>query len=412
MNRTFKQLVDECNKRNIKIPEKNTKQTLIKLLGNKSLQEMSYVPWGLRARLRIDNPMLCFPYKRLNKFERYNLWESKDWALEEKFDGVRVIITYNPHEGFMFFSRNVSVNTFLPTDYTNNILLYNDNTGKFTTPDFWAYRLGEHSFVLDSEMMITDNINTEEFTYRGGKTGTGLNACTSILTLDSKSAHEIQRTQAHVYFNVFDCLEYDDCLIWTKSFKERIGYLNGVCKNLKYLQFKQSKVVYINKREFYNTVIKNGGEGVIFKRLDSPYYPTSTRRRDGFVKLKRSVKEAYGKDIDVFVSGYVEATKGKAWDGLIGGLKLSIILGGGYHWIATVTTMPLEIRKRISEIKDGKPVLKKQYYNKVITIDGQDLSPKSLRFMHAVADWDVGFREDKNWYDCTMELDFLKSQVL
>ena len=80
---------------------------------------------------------------------------------------------------------------------------------------------------------------------------------------------------------------------------------------------------------------------------------------------------------------------------------------------ASVSSMPLKLREEMTKIgDDGKPCLKDEYYNRVLVINGQDLSPKSMRFMHATANWERGFRDDKSWMDCEMDEKFLKSQVL
>ena len=62
--------------------------------------------------------------------------------------------------------------------------------------------------------------------------------------------------------------------------------------------------------------------------------------------------------------------------------------------------------------ESGNPILKGKYYNKVLVINGQDMSPKAKRFMHAVADWNRGFRTEKSYLDCEMDEEFLESQIL
>jgi ATP-dependent DNA ligase len=65
----------------------------------------------------------------------------------------------------------------------------------------------------------------------------------------------------------------------------------------------------------------------------------------------------------------------------------------GSH-IAAVSQVTLEERKAMTA-PDGS--LKPEYYNRVVTFRGQQLSDKSYRFRHAVF---VGWREDKTPEQC------------
>ena len=121
-------------------------------------------------------------------------------------------------------------------------------------------------------------------------------------------------------------------------------------------------------------------------------------------------------DIDAFVIGY---TNGGEWNkaGLIAGIMLGVYLLGdnneqlGVHWLATVSGIPLQTRMALSEVRDGKPTLKTEFYGQVLTIDGQDISARNQRVYHAKADWVAGFRRDKTAYECTMRRSFIESQM-
>ena len=103
---------------------------------------------------------------------------------------------------------------------------------------------------------------------------------------------------------------------------------------------------------------------------------------------------------------------------LIGGLEMSTMLvdeDGNEREavIAVVSAMTMEMREAMTMYDvDDKPVLNPNFLRKVLVVNGQDVSPKSKRFMHAVGDWDRGFREDKSWTECRMEEKFLNSQIL
>jgi len=81
--------------------------------------------------------------------------------------------------------------------------------------------------------------------------------------------------------------------------------------------------------------------------------------------------------------------------------------------IAVVSAMELALRANMTILDaEGKPALNPYFLKKVLVVNGQDVSPKSKRFMHATADWDRGFRDDKHWTECQMEEKFLNSQIL
>ncbi len=129
------------------------------------------------------------------------------------------------------------------------------------------------------------------------------------------------------------------------------------------------------------------------------------------------MKEAGGADIDAYITGFVPSSPKNAWAHLIGGLEMSVMLvdknGNEQETvIAVVSAMKYTLREEMTVYVDGKPALKPEFLRKVLVVNGQDVSPKSKTFMHAVGDWDRGFREDKSWTDCRMEEEFLNSQIL
>jgi hypothetical protein len=74
----------------------------------------------------------------------------------------------------------------------------------------------------------------------------------------------------------------------------------------------------------------------------------------------------------------------------------------------------MELRKEMSE-KDvnGNPALKPEWYGKVLTVDGQSISSRNLRFSHCiVSDWKGTWRPDKTKHDCILEKAILLNQVM
>ena len=126
---------------------------------------------------------------------------------------------------------------------------------------------------------------------------------------------------------------------------------------------------------------------------------------------------ALGDEIDAYVIGY---TNGDEWDkqGCIAGLKLAVKLRKGgkgsqlkEHWIATVSGIPDDIRYALSEQTISGPSLREEFYGKVLSIDGQDISARNKRIAHARANWQIGFREDKSPSMCIMDEEFIDGQL-
>jgi ATP-dependent DNA ligase len=375
--------------------------------------------WGMQQRLRIESPMLCFSYRKLKEEEQIACMTEDCWLAEKKLDGVRMIITYHPNVGFGFFSRNISVTDFLPVDYTDKILLsYN---GKIHSANHFVDKF-VLPFIVDGEMLCDEpNIDTTIYLgKRGTVTETKLNAVSTILSIELEISQRIQREQAPLRPVIFDVLQLTKSDLSKDPLSRRLACRHNLVGLLLKAGFSIEEVegTISGKEKFYSDALAAGEEGIVLKHLDSPYIATSSRSREGFIKRKRSVGESLGKDIDAFITGFVPSNPDKAWGHLIGALEMSVILqypGGSEqdHTIAAVAGIPMKQREEMTITNsEGKPCLNPDYLNKVLVINGQDLSPKAKRFMHATADWDRGFRDDKSPLDCTMDAKWLETQIL
>ena len=297
----------------------------------------------------------------------------------------RSILIYDAerHE-FDFFSRHNSVSDFLPISYKDTILVHGN------------YR-GDTSFVLDCEVISTNaNVTTK-------KTCTSqLNSTSAILALDPVQSREIQKNNP-LLFVIFDCL-YNGVDIRSLPWKDRHVHAEKLAKALSDAGFmcKINPYVLENKKEFYESIIKQGGEGIVLKRTCAPYSST-TSRTDDMVKLKRTVACDLASDIDAWVSGFTEATKGKANENYIGGLIFSckVKLKNGetvIREIGRVAGIPQDLRVEMTDYDaNGNPKLKQSYYGRVATISGQDISGVNKRLTHCVL---KAWRYDKDPSGC------------
>ena len=339
------------------------------------------IPWSMKFMLSIECPQLCKRIKDLKPDQQELVWNSHDWIAEEKIDGVRMIIVWDATEKkFHFYSRNNSVTDYLPQDYADTIFVIAKN---FDYPN---------NFVLDSEI-ISSNPCLETNTH----CLTQLQSTAALLNLNSEDSQTIQKKYP-LKFVVFDCL-YDSSSLIDEIWEVRHYHAAKLCSKLLESGFccELNKVVentadnQYAKREFFDAVISRYGEGIVLKNRNAKYHATSSRTID-CVKVKRSTADALTKDIDAFVTDYVVGKDDTRNTNMVVGFVFSILLK---KQDGSVVTHPIAVCSNISDIikddatvisEDGQVKLNPDYYGRVATVQGQNISARSLRLTHAVID--------------------------
>jgi ATP-dependent DNA ligase len=350
------------------------------------------IPWSLAFMLSIESPQLCRRIKDLKESQRKLVWESSDWIAEPKIDGCRCLILWDSKEKkFHFYSRNNSVEDYLPQDYSDTIYITSKN---------FNY---EYNFVLDCEVISTDS-NAET----NIKCLTQLQSTAALLSLNPKDSIEIQK-KTPLKFVIFDCLFDKERLIdsaWTErhSHAEKLSSLlfdsrfscelNKVIENT--VENKYAK------REFYEQYVAMNGEGVVLKNKNAVYHATSSRTID-CVKVKRSTTDTITNDIDAFITDYVVGKDDTRNENKVVGFIFSVSMekeDGSIitHPIATCSNVSDFIKEDATVAgEDGLVKLNQNYYGRVATIKGQNISARNLRLMHAVIDC---WRPEKNAEHC------------
>lgn len=347
----------------------------------KKYGSMDNIPWSMKFMLSIECPQLCKRIKDLKPDQQELVWNSNDWIAEEKIDGVRMIIIWDATEKkFHFYSRNNSVTDYLPQDYSDTIFVTAKN---FDYPD---------NFVLDSEI-ISSNPCLETNTH----CLTQLQSTAALLNLNSEDSKTIQKKYP-LKFVVFDCL-YDSSSLIDEIWEVRHYHATELCSKLLESGFccELNKVVentadnQYAKREFFDAVISRCGEGLVLKNRNAKYHATSSRTID-CVKVKRSTADALTKDIDAFVTDYVVGKDDTRNSNTVVGFVFSILLK---KQDGSVVTHPIAVCSNVSDIikddatvisEDGQVKLNPDYYGRVATVQGQNISARSLRLTHAVID--------------------------
>lgn len=381
-------------------------------------------------------PMLAAQMKAIKEEDQPALWvDNNNWMATEKIDGNRMRYCYNENYGVEYFSRNLSEGNdgdYLPLRYSNKLTIPHPDMKMLS-------EAGIHDFIIDTELVTYfDHIN--EFTNIRKINGvmqevlempiadTALSLTTSVLGALDDLSHRIQETNP-MKLMAFDITSLNGEDLTQKPLRERLLCLAKVMKAVKEAglgdKLQMVKGTVVNKTKFYQDIVSKGGEGCVIKDLNSVYVG---KREKTWVKAKRSVsgsilEEQMGDNIDAFIIGYKRGNVGTNIENYIGALDFGIYLlddEGNYitddmgipvvHHIATVSGLTLEERQRMTEIgPDGAPRLKKEFYNKVAEIDGQDVSSKNLRLSHSLI---KRWRMDKNADDCQIKESFLKSLIL
>ena len=351
------------------------------------------VPWSMKFMLSIECLQLCRRIQTLKESDQQKVWESDDWIAEEKVDGNRMALLWDADEKqFHFFSRNNSMVDYLPQDYKDTI---------YITADNFDY---DKNFVLDAEVISTSpNIETNDT-----QCLTQLQSTSALLALNPDDSIAIQRNDP-LKFIVFDCLYHDESYM-DKPWVERHKQTELLCNKLKEYNFncelnpvvENTEYNKNKKREFFDELIDNQKEGIVLKNKYAKYHATSSRTID-CVKVKRSTSDSLTNDIDAFITDYVVGNDDTRNENMVVGFVFSVRLEKEdgtivNHNIAVCSNISDCIKEDATVIDDnGNVSLNNDYYFRVATLKGQNISARNMRLTHAVIDT---WRLDKSADGC------------
>lgn len=340
------------------------------------------IPWSMKFMLSIECLQLCRRIQTLKESDQQKVWESDDWIAEEKIDGNRMVLLWDADEKqFHFFSRNNSMVDYLPQDYKDTIYITSNN---------FDY---DKNFVLDTEVISTSpNIETNDT-----QCLTQLQSTSALLALNQDDSIAIQRNDP-LKFIVFDCLYHDESYM-DKPWVERHKQTELLCNILKEHNFncelnpviENTEYNKNKKREFFDELIDNQKEGIVLKNKYAKYHATSSRTID-CVKVKRSTSDSLTNDIDAFITDYVVGNDDTRNENMVVGFIFSVRLEKEdgtivNHNIAVCSNISDYIKEDATVIDDnGNVSLNNDYYFRVATLKGQNISARNMRLTHAVID--------------------------
>lgn len=287
-----------------------------------------------------------------------NIFDESGWLFEEKINGIRGIVCINEHYDVIMYSRFLEDSGVLPLELTNITIHHN-----MVVPNFPKCTVIDVMCQPTEEMMEAsegDYTEPREILWSMVRSGQydlleianiypiDLLCCSGVSLLE-----EPQHTRDLFRLSVF-------------SFLKRIPLFT-----VKYPRHTTSRGI-----ELYEAVLREGGEGIVAKNMQSIYAPSS--RTVSWVKVKpESALWDYGDTVDLFVS--------RAKDGIV---KLSGLISDEFGILSTVEVASLEI--------DSPEELLGMVAE--IRCDGIDKTTKRL-LNPSLVSW----RSDKTPEDCIIE---------
>jgi bifunctional non-homologous end joining protein LigD len=200
-----------------------------------------------------------------------DMWKSRDWGAQEKFDGRRFAFIDGE-----FISRHTSVKTDEKVVRTGNVPHLVKAVKSILGVD-------AKGLILDGEIVHSK----------------GFGSCGSAMGSGVENSLEWQEKNGWVKYVIFDMLDRDNPT--NAVYKRRHEILSGTFKNKSEHIIVPELVVDVEeKKGLFEKIVKRGGEGVILKKLDSPY---EFKRSKHWVKVKKV--DTY----DVVIMGYEEANE-------------------------------------------------------------------------------------------------------
>jgi ATP-dependent DNA ligase len=361
--------------------------------------------------LGIESPMLCNRMQNIKSLDvQKDIWGSTEWGFQEKMDGVRMLIYYSKAEGLHFFSRNVSLLNFRLCEY-HNIWMPNLDIKALEQFD---------SFIIDTEIICSNPHISTVIGNRGVRTETMLSAVTALLSLNVEDSLEMQQSQNCVLkFCIFDTIFFNRSFLTSSGLSITQGQRDKVTKKI-YEILSQAGVncvcmetVYDTdiKQNFYKRVMESKGEGVIAKHKDGLYLSTDNRSHTYWIKLKRTISgsllsKPLNDTIDTYICGFERGELNKQYRNYVGTFIFAVQLNmedgtTKEHIIAKCSGIKFADRKdaTIYDADTNVVKLNPQWLNRVYSVDGQNISPRSKTIRNARM---IEYRIDKNAIDCTM----------
>lgn len=340
----------------------------------------------------LSSPQLCYPYELLDPVSKREVFNSADWIFEEKMNGFRATMTFIDKKPVLW-SRTIDAASFFPVMFSNLAM------------QGFKY-LGHHkdlpSFVLDGELLPEKG---SFYPFHNG-----IDYLSYILDTDKENSLRLQRENP-VSFYPFDILYYDGESVVDLPLFERAKLLESLLVRLEQYspQIRRVPRTLQNKAQFLDRMFRSGSEGAVAKNLHSTYNPSGLRKKDAFVKVKRSY----------FLNGEVLLLQDTmdGWisnaftdeTGAITDIEVSTYIRNGEeltpHILARVP-IPFSQRTPFLRFKEGS-IYYEPLLGTVVEIDGKGFHENGMLDSPIL----LRFRMDKQLGDCIIDHDDLTKRI-
>jgi ATP-dependent DNA ligase len=279
------------------------------------------------------------------------LLDDPRYLAQEKLDGMRAIV-HITRSGLRIFSRSAGVeDPTRPLEKTSAL----PHLAALSFPDL-------SDTILDCEILAP-----------------GIDSATLSGTVHRKNGNGDCST---VHLFVFDILTFGDRDLSALTLEERLGHLVTLQRQLQseYIHFLPWARTSTDKRHLYESVLANGGEGIMLKRLDECYVQGG-RPANNWYKAKKS------STFDSVVMGFTHG-KGK-YNDTVGAVVFGQYIDGRLTELGQASGMTDRIRKQMGSNPEA-------FIGKVVLIQGMErLKSGAIRHPRFIA-----MRSDKIPTEC------------
>lgn len=376
------------------------------------------VPQTERYRLMFYTPCLAYQFDELKEGEQNVIFDNPDWIFTRKHTGIRCVIVCQNDE-FKIYSRNYSDDDCHCLEYSAKIYQKPKQTP-------------QKPYMVDVEMVLAKEININDDLARHNiYPSNGIEALIGLLGLELKDALWIQKSVreqfgmdlvefrliAPIYYNGVNYLNqplgegmlvYDDCCLAGQNLGLNIKPIDR-CAGDRY-----QKIIFLN------SILNEGGEGVVAQNRNGAYNTSDKRSKDSYVKIKHAFgceQDGLYDTIDAYIGGYKVGN-----NGLINTLNLFVCVDiNGKSVPHLIANLPIGLKLAKELTIDGfdgfAPIkvdgtndivsLSFDYYHKVVEIDGKGIN--AMR--KVISPTLIRFRDDKSMNECVYSKEWILSQI-
>lgn len=293
------------------------------------------------------------------------IWDQPGWIAEEKYNGWRFLQHFGSSlERVYMTGRRVSSVT---DEFSEKGLC---------APSLWVGCRARENMkytILDGEVLAP--------------VGASFHDIAGIMNVDPEDAAKRIEKIGVPRYRVFDCLHYNGRDIRLLPLSTRRMYLQQAVEIANNPNITVGEFVHLGQQNFYDSIVKSGGEGVILKDLGAEY-------GEDWLKIKKF------HDLDVIVTGW-KSGKGK-YVGQIGAAIVSVRSpGGGMIEVGKVSGMTDDVRLDMTNHPE-------RWLGKVIEVRTQEFGRDRLlhpRFRRARPDADPS---DATWTKMLTDLGIME----